>query len=455
MIDYYDVLGVEPNASLSDIKKAYYKMCRLYHPDKAKDEEQIREFTLKMFLINDAKDILFDESARMEYDEERISGAKPDNENYEYSNDDENYEYSNDDENYEYSNDHKNHEENYERSNETKHDEHHRQQEWYSDSNQNKRQKTYTHQTKQDKSNKAREDEIGESYTGNMAFKIFSFFGNGIDGTNAADGIRGANGRGHGGHGMDGTTNAGPAGNGTNGQDFKIYIKTFRSPKGYYEVTVNRVNGDELVDRNIYNLSSVPLKVFQKVEWSAHGGCGGSGGNGGDGGKGHGGYPGINATSNNAGTNGGPGGNGGNGGFGSHGGDGGRGGNVIIELDKDDIYILMRVEGCRPGFGVLGRIDGGSGGSAGCHGWGGDGGWGGWGGSSYSWTTETYSRDNDGAVYRIQHDHFSPGGISGSSGQRGNRPKTSLKDGKKGCNGSFAIRVKNSWRHQIYSSGKV
>ncbi len=33
-MDYYDVLGVNKNASMQDIKKAYRKLSFKYHPDK-------------------------------------------------------------------------------------------------------------------------------------------------------------------------------------------------------------------------------------------------------------------------------------------------------------------------------------------------------------------------------------------------------------------------------------
>ncbi len=68
---YYDVLGVSEYSSESDIKKAYRKKMKEYHPDKfqhASDEEQaVAKTQVKM--INKAKGWLLDVDKRREYDE--------------------------------------------------------------------------------------------------------------------------------------------------------------------------------------------------------------------------------------------------------------------------------------------------------------------------------------------------------------------------------------------------
>ena len=56
-IDYYKVLGVERNASQDDIKKAYRKMARKYHPDLNKDDPNAKD---KFQEINEANEVLSD-----------------------------------------------------------------------------------------------------------------------------------------------------------------------------------------------------------------------------------------------------------------------------------------------------------------------------------------------------------------------------------------------------------
>ena len=62
--DYYSVLEVERNASKADVKKAYLKLARKYHPDVNKDsgaEERFKE-------VKEAYEILSDDDKRAAYD---------------------------------------------------------------------------------------------------------------------------------------------------------------------------------------------------------------------------------------------------------------------------------------------------------------------------------------------------------------------------------------------------
>lgn len=63
--NYYDILGVSQDASPSDIKKAYRKLVRQYHPDISKDSEADK----KTSEINQAYNTLKDPAKRAEYDE--------------------------------------------------------------------------------------------------------------------------------------------------------------------------------------------------------------------------------------------------------------------------------------------------------------------------------------------------------------------------------------------------
>jgi molecular chaperone DnaJ len=60
--NYYEILGVERNASKSEIKKAFRELAHKYHPDKkGGDEAKFKE-------INEAYSILSDDQKRAEYD---------------------------------------------------------------------------------------------------------------------------------------------------------------------------------------------------------------------------------------------------------------------------------------------------------------------------------------------------------------------------------------------------
>ena len=66
----YDVLGVSSSASNDDIKKAYRKLARKYHPDKNKDKADAQE---KFTAIGNANEILTTE--REQYDDVLRYGA--------------------------------------------------------------------------------------------------------------------------------------------------------------------------------------------------------------------------------------------------------------------------------------------------------------------------------------------------------------------------------------------
>ena len=67
--DYYKILGVEKNASLDDIKKAYKKLALKWHPDKNNQSEEKRAEAEKKFKeISEAYSTLSDPEKRKKYD---------------------------------------------------------------------------------------------------------------------------------------------------------------------------------------------------------------------------------------------------------------------------------------------------------------------------------------------------------------------------------------------------
>src|SRR3984893_1875778 len=70
--DYYKVLGVPRTASQEDIKKAFRKLARQYHPDVAKDK---KGGEAKFKEINEAYEVLGDPANRAKYDELGVDGG--------------------------------------------------------------------------------------------------------------------------------------------------------------------------------------------------------------------------------------------------------------------------------------------------------------------------------------------------------------------------------------------
>ena len=64
-IDYYKTLGINKNATEADIKKAYRKLARKYHPDvNPNDKDAERKFKE----INEANEVLSNSDNRKKYD---------------------------------------------------------------------------------------------------------------------------------------------------------------------------------------------------------------------------------------------------------------------------------------------------------------------------------------------------------------------------------------------------
>lgn len=65
-IDYYKVLGVAPDATQADIRKAYRRLAKKYHPDINKEDPQAQE---RFQAINEANEVLGNPDKRKKYDE--------------------------------------------------------------------------------------------------------------------------------------------------------------------------------------------------------------------------------------------------------------------------------------------------------------------------------------------------------------------------------------------------
>lgn len=86
--DYYEILGVERNATEDEIKKAYRTLAFKYHPDRNPDDKNAET---KFKEINDAYQVLSDAAKRSDYDRYGFQSENPfsryssyENQNYGY-----------------------------------------------------------------------------------------------------------------------------------------------------------------------------------------------------------------------------------------------------------------------------------------------------------------------------------------------------------------------------------
>jgi curved DNA-binding protein len=71
--DYYEILGVEPGAGETEIKTAYRRLARKYHPDVSREKGAEERFKA----VNEAYEVLRDKDKRAAYDQLKAQGYRP------------------------------------------------------------------------------------------------------------------------------------------------------------------------------------------------------------------------------------------------------------------------------------------------------------------------------------------------------------------------------------------
>jgi curved DNA-binding protein len=69
MTDHYQTLGLQPNATVDQIKKAYRSLAMKHHPDRGGDQAKFKDISV-------AYDTLSDQNKRAEYDQMRMGGPQ-------------------------------------------------------------------------------------------------------------------------------------------------------------------------------------------------------------------------------------------------------------------------------------------------------------------------------------------------------------------------------------------
>ena len=79
MKDYYKILGISENAEKDEIKRAFRKLAKEYHPDRNKDDENAKN---KFQEVNEAYGVLGNENSKIEYDQKRAAAKNSKDSNF-------------------------------------------------------------------------------------------------------------------------------------------------------------------------------------------------------------------------------------------------------------------------------------------------------------------------------------------------------------------------------------